>query len=118
MTIVESLDGILEGFARGAMGGAKEEDGDVKRGRSSLFVIKELRPLFHFFGEWCRDTFVDAVPGGKDPSVREGGPDRVFRGGSWKMNGRFCRSAFRNGTDPNSASKDLGFRVVLDHFPK
>jgi formylglycine-generating enzyme required for sulfatase activity len=77
--------------------------------------------LFDMYGnawEWCRDIYVDATPGGNNPLVLAGGSARVFRGGSWKMNGRFCRSAFRNGTDPDTATEDLGFRVVLDHSRK
>jgi len=82
--------------------------------------IKSPNPwgLFDMYGnawEWCRDIYVDAAPGGKNPSVSAGGSGRVFRGGSWKMSGRFCRSAFRNGSNPDTATDDLGFRVVLDH---
>jgi formylglycine-generating enzyme required for sulfatase activity len=48
----------------------------------------------------------------KDPFV-SGGPDRVFRGGSWSSYSVHCRSAFRNYDVPGYPVYRLGFRVVL-----
>ncbi|MCW5202892.1 formylglycine-generating enzyme family protein [Desulfobulbus sp. US4] len=39
-------------------------------------------------------------------------PRRVVRGGSWYDGARFCRSAFRNGSEPGDRLAILGFRCV------
>ena len=41
------------------------------------------------------------------------GSDRVRRGGCWKYNASYCRSAFRLGRFPDGRDYDLGFRVAL-----
>jgi formylglycine-generating enzyme len=38
---------------------------------------------------------------------------RVFRGGGWNIDGRYCRSAYRTDDDPSGRSSVIGFRVVL-----
>jgi formylglycine-generating enzyme required for sulfatase activity len=71
--------------------------------------------LYDMYGnvwEWCLDVYSDEVPGGSDPLVSRVGSLRVFRGGSWKLNGRYCRSAFRNGTEAGNATDCLGFRLA------
>jgi formylglycine-generating enzyme required for sulfatase activity len=47
-----------------------------------------------------------------DPFVT-GGPNRVFRGGSWYDDSSYCRSAIRYDLDPGNAYYIIGFRVVL-----
>ena len=37
---------------------------------------------------------------------------RVGRGGSWDFDARNCRSAYRNGHEPEYRNQDLGFRVA------
>ena len=39
--------------------------------------------------------------------------DRVLRGGSWNDNARNCRTANRNGNDPDNRNDNIGFRVVV-----
>jgi len=48
---------------------------------------------------------------GRNDLVAEG--HRVVRGGSWNINRRGARAAFRGGFHPSSFDGDLGFRVVL-----
>jgi formylglycine-generating enzyme required for sulfatase activity len=63
--------------------------------------------------EWCLDSYAAYSAGAvKDPFV-SGGPDRVFRGGSWSSYSVHCRSAFRNYDVPGYPVYRLGFRVVL-----
>jgi formylglycine-generating enzyme required for sulfatase activity len=50
--------------------------------------------------EWCEGHF------------RAGDSARVFRGGSWYINGRFCRASNRNSYEPSKRLYDLGFRLV------
>ncbi len=52
--------------------------------------------------EWCSDTLADDSP------------FRVLRGGSWRNHARACRSASRHGLVPDTRSRDIGFRVVLE----
>ncbi len=37
----------------------------------------------------------------------------IIRGGSWKSDARYCRSAYRNDAAPNFLAEDLGLRIVL-----
>ena len=38
--------------------------------------------------------------------------NRVLRGGSWNNNGRWCRSANRNGNHPGNRNDNIGFRLA------
>ena len=70
--------------------------------------------------EWCEDrsdwegksvvtdTYRDPVV---DPVGRIGA-GRVNRGGAWTSYARFCRSSFRNRSDPHSRKNSLGFRLA------
>ncbi|MEO0935742.1 MAG: formylglycine-generating enzyme family protein, partial [Cyanobacteria bacterium J06641_2] len=67
--------------------------------------------------EWCQDTWHDNYNGAPTDGSAwiENGNDspRVLRGGSWKNNPGFCRSAFRYYSIGRGAFDDLfGFRVV------
>ena len=48
-----------------------------------------------------------------DPQGATIGRNRVYRGGSWGINGQYCRSAFRYWFAPDYKSNKLGFRVTL-----
>jgi formylglycine-generating enzyme required for sulfatase activity len=67
--------------------------------------------------EWCRDVFVEKLPGGRDPEVKADekteGSIRVYRGGSWRHNAARCRFGGRNRIYPVERSSRLGFRVAL-----
>ena len=62
--------------------------------------------------EWCRDWYHEQLNGGTDPTGAFSGQHRVYRGGSWFVNGWTCRSAFRFWGTPFYRSKRLGFRVA------
>ncbi|MBI3866635.1 MAG: SUMF1/EgtB/PvdO family nonheme iron enzyme, partial [Planctomycetia bacterium] len=65
--------------------------------------------------EWCRDAYAQKLPGGRDPEVSADGPLRIFRGGSWCVDGSYCRSADRSWPDcrRDYAAIGVGFRVAL-----
>ncbi len=65
--------------------------------------------------EWCLDWYAASLPGGSvvNPAGPATGTERVFRGGCWYNDGRFCRSAYRLRGLPTLRGNDLGFRVVL-----
>ncbi|MDM8522726.1 formylglycine-generating enzyme family protein [Desulfococcaceae bacterium HSG8] len=63
--------------------------------------------------EWCLDRF-DSYPdkAAIDPVGGYATVDRIYRGGSWSMRARYCRSANRDGVSPNERISELGFRLV------
>ena len=63
--------------------------------------------------EWCSDWIWD-YPGGSvsDPKGPSSGNLRVRRGGNWDLGARFCRSAYRDGKEPDGRSYYGGFRVA------
>jgi formylglycine-generating enzyme required for sulfatase activity len=63
--------------------------------------------------EWCRDSYRSKLAGGRDPEVRDEGPERVLRGGGIYRNPSDCRSGYRNKHAPTWRLFDLGFRVAL-----
>lgn len=74
--------------------------------------------------EWCRDSWLDALPGGTDPEVtptdvlpRPGWsetPMNVCRGGSWQYpQPQRLMSAGRERLGPHDKSYLIGFRLVL-----
>ncbi|MSR60171.1 MAG: hypothetical protein EXS05_21450 [Planctomycetaceae bacterium] len=60
--------------------------------------------------EWCRDVFVERLPGGRDPEVQAGGENRVCRGGNYYLPPASCRSASRDSYAPNGP---IAFRLAL-----
>ncbi len=64
-------------------------------------------------GEWCHDWYgkypSSAVTDPKGPS---NGVGTVFRGGSWAVDPRWCRSACRQYYIPYLYNEDLGFRLA------
>jgi formylglycine-generating enzyme required for sulfatase activity len=65
--------------------------------------------------EWCQDRWSEKLPGGTvvDPRGPLVGSDQVLRGGSWYLDGKWCRTAYRMGLPPTRRLDDFGFRVVL-----
>src|SRR5262249_16344088 len=63
--------------------------------------------------EWCADWYGEYPPGPvTDPHGPSDGSVRVYRGGSWRCYGRFCRAACRFRDTPGTRSNGLGFRVA------
>ena len=57
--------------------------------------------------EWCSDRY-----GSYSNSIlRRILEYRVFRGGSWDLDSRYCRVSFRNYRTPGYRSRDIGFRL-------
>ncbi len=66
--------------------------------------------------EWCADWYDEkyyASSPPADPAGASGAAFRVFRGGSWSFDPRYCRSALRNGFAPADWGSNLGFRLSL-----
>jgi sulfatase modifying factor 1 len=67
--------------------------------------------------EWCRDSYAEILPGGRDPEVNlevATKPSlRVCRGGSWCFPAAFCRSAYRNRGEADYPFVHCGLRVAL-----
>lgn len=64
--------------------------------------------------EWCQDWY-EGYPAGPlvDPQGPRSSSARVYRGGSWYDEARFCRSSYRGAFDPSDRYYFLGFRVAL-----
>ncbi|MCC6922346.1 MAG: formylglycine-generating enzyme family protein [Nitrosomonas sp.] len=66
--------------------------------------------------EWCQDWYGEYP---SEPVTDPQGPDtgggRVLRGGSWRISGRYCRSAFRHRNDPSGRGGRHGFRLARGH---
>ena len=64
--------------------------------------------------EWCGDWYgAYTYWGNTDPSGPASGVGRVFRGGGWECDARYCRSAYRGWIDLGFRFNNLGFRVAL-----
>lgn len=64
--------------------------------------------------EWCSDWYGAYLTTPQtNPTGATTGSNRVFRGGSWDHDARFCRSAFRDYYSPDSRFNRVGFRVAF-----
>lgn len=65
--------------------------------------------------EWCRDWYgtydVSVV---NDPTGPMNGTQRVYRGGSWYQEARYCRVSERANRAPYDRNATLGLRLVLE----
>ena len=70
--------------------------------------------------EWCADWYDSNYYRNsprQDPTGPSGGSDRVYRGGGWFIDPRYCRSAHRYWNRPGSRSDYLGCRLALVVLP-
>jgi uncharacterized protein (TIGR02996 family) len=64
--------------------------------------------------QWCGDWYDASLEGTiLDPIGPQAGSSRVVRGGSWYDGPRHCRSAYRDGINPEHQSARLGFRLAV-----
>lgn len=64
--------------------------------------------------EWVRDWYGPYPVGPRtDPIGPEAGTYRVLRGGYWRLNLSYCRSANRGAGVPDAPDPDAGFRIVV-----
>jgi formylglycine-generating enzyme required for sulfatase activity len=64
--------------------------------------------------EWCQDWGGDYPTHAViDPTGPSSGSSRVYRGGSWRNEARYCRSAYHQSSAPGVRAGAIGFRVVL-----
>ena len=69
--------------------------------------------------EWCQDRFGDYSNSTQtNPTGASSGSFRVFRGGSWYYDPRFCRSSSRYFNTPGHGGGGLGLRLVLSEWPE
>ncbi len=67
--------------------------------------------------EWCADwhdsDWYRRSPR-RNPTGPPAGQFRVLRGGCWRSHAATCRSAYRNGLQPQGRDRYTGFRVVME----
>ena len=64
--------------------------------------------------EWCSEWYgFYSSSSQTNPTGADSGSSRVFRGGSWYGNARYCRLSFRDCTPPDCRGYNLGLRLAL-----
>ena len=64
--------------------------------------------------EWCSDWFGNySSESQTNPTGPKGASSRVFRGGGWYSDTRYCRVAYRGNNSPDFIRDDLGLRLCL-----
>ncbi|MFM7450181.1 MAG: SUMF1/EgtB/PvdO family nonheme iron enzyme [Leptolyngbyaceae cyanobacterium] len=103
-------------YGQGSHGSYRRETTEV-----GSFKVANAFGLYDMHGnvwEWCQDVWHDSYTGAPDDGSAwvEGGNQnwRVLRGGSWGLNPRYCRSAYRYFSNPDNHNKFIGFRVVCE----
>jgi formylglycine-generating enzyme required for sulfatase activity/predicted Ser/Thr protein kinase len=72
-----------------------------------------LHDMYGNVWEWCKDSYSDKLPGGRDPERNDPEGRRIRRGGSWNSVNIYCRSALRSSSRPNMRNDSFGFRLAL-----
>jgi formylglycine-generating enzyme required for sulfatase activity len=99
-------------------GKAEGDGGLFREGTTPVWVFPPnawgLLDMHGNVWEWCADWYAPFPDGaGVDPQGPASGRNRVLRGGSWRNQTRFLRSAARNQAPPSGRDRDAGFRVCL-----
>ena len=85
--------------------------------------VKQKQPnawgLYDIHGnvyEWCTDFYVEKIPSKAaiDPSGPANGSERVMRGGSFREDAKYLRSAARISYSAVTSKAFIGFRVVME----
>ena len=66
--------------------------------------------------EWCSDWYSSSYYSSSsqnNPTGPASGSYRVFRGGSWNYDARYCRVSYRNDSSPTKRFNYLGLRLAL-----
>ncbi|MCU0286624.1 MAG: formylglycine-generating enzyme family protein [Acidobacteria bacterium] len=72
-----------------------------------------LKDVHGNVSEWCWDWYAGYPTGSLyDYNGPNTGTSRVIRGGDWRLNARFCRSASRLNSPPSTRNYYIGFRLV------
>ena len=111
-TEVANYDGNYT-YADGPKGGYRQRTTPVDNfGIANRFGISDMHGNVW---EWCQDHWHENYKGApKDGSAwlsSDGSKIRVFRGGSWDNDPRYCRSAYRVRSFPDDRDDLIGFRV-------
>ncbi len=101
-------------YNNGEKGKNRKETVDVKTLPCNAWGLYEMHGNVW---EWCEDWFQEDLGSDSvtDPKGPEGGEDRVVRGGSWRSDGRFVRSAIRLRYHPGLRHDVIGFRLARGH---
>ena len=117
------------GTTESSLEGAAQVDGlhDVAAEFVHMLPVGSLRPnpfgLHDMHGnvwEWCKDTYGGTgmrALDGDHSSDREGGADRIFRGGSYLNSPSFARAGFRFSYAPGRRLPTLGLRPAMAVLP-
>lgn len=63
--------------------------------------------------EWCQDWYGDYSSSSQtNPTGPSSGSFRLYRGGGWCSDVRFCRVSYRDSIKPNGRNNYLGFRLA------
>jgi formylglycine-generating enzyme required for sulfatase activity len=112
---VANYDGSAVPYGKGKKGEYREKT--IPVGSLDFANSFGLYDMHGNVWEWCEDDFHDNYQGAPtDGSARKDASNdsglKILRGGSWFLDPRYCRSAYRRGNAAGSRSRRSGFRVV------
>ncbi len=117
-----NLTSISNDASMAAVGRYSFNTTDATGGHSQHTAVGSYLPnawgLYDMHGnvrESCLDWHTSSLgtSAATDPVGASSGTHREARGGSWKTDARYCRSANRGGVEPQAQGPDLGFRLSM-----